>query len=195
MITHFAKKISHFFIKKNVISQKDFDIYVYSFELLISTLINFVMIISIAIFSRKVTETIFYIVAFIPLRIFAGGYHADTHERCLLILLISYLVFLILISCVSIYLSIIISLVSLGLANIIIYIYAPVEDPNNPMNEKQKRKSKIKSRVVISLISLTALFIILIDTNLGLSLSLGCFSVGLAIVASKVKFHIRVNTT
>lgn len=195
MIAHFAKKISHFFIKKEVIRQDDYEVYSYSLELLISTLINFVMIISIAIISRKVPETIFYIAAFIPLRISAGGYHANTHARCLLILLISYIVFLIVISCVSINLSIIISLVSLGLAILIIYIYAPVEDINNPMNKEQKRKQIIKSRVTISFISTIALLLLLFDSYLSLSLSLGCISVALAIVASKVKFHIRVNTT
>ena len=195
MITRLAKKISHYFIEKEVINEQDYEIYVYSFELLISTLVNMVLIIVIALLSKKLTETVFYLLAFLPLRVIAGGYHADTHLRCILILFISYLIFLFALTFISLKLSVIISIASLIISTLIILIFAPVEDQNNPLSKEQKIKLKLKSRVTVFLMVVFTFCILIIDRYWALSLSLGCLSVGLAIIASKIKTHYTVNTT
>ena len=52
MITYAASKISSFFIHKKIILEKDKEVYDYCFEVLIAFLLNFIIIISLALITR-----------------------------------------------------------------------------------------------------------------------------------------------
>lgn len=87
MITLMSKRLSSFFATNSIIKQEDAEVYEYSLEILFSTILNFVAVIIIAILTRKSLLTLLYLLGFIPLRLIAGGYHADTHFRCFGVLL------------------------------------------------------------------------------------------------------------
>ena len=148
MIARVAEKISYFFIQKKIISDSDAEIYSYSFEMLLATLLNLFAIILIAVILNKIPETLIYLSAFLPLRIIAGGYHADTHFRCILILIITYLLVLFLVEITPDKFIFQAVLVSAVISVITIFLLAPVEDINNPMTKEQKINLKIKSRIV-----------------------------------------------
>lgn len=194
MIAQFAKKISFFFIQKKIISDCDVEIYSYSFEMLLATLINLAAVITIAIIFNKIPETLIYLAAFLPLRIIAGGYHADTHFRCILILIITYLLVLFLLSTIPDNFRVFIEFISIVISLITIFLLAPVETINNPMTKEQKVKLKYKSRIVIIFYFITITVLIFINSYVALILAFGTLSVGLALVASKIKVILKVNT-
>ena len=96
LIARMSRSISSFFIVHGVISKDEREVYNYSFEILLATVLNFLVVVILAIVSRTIPQTVFYLLGFLPLRQIAGGYHAKTHFRCLLILIFSYIVFLVL---------------------------------------------------------------------------------------------------
>lgn len=63
------------------------EVYQYGFEIIFSTLIGFFITIAIGAVFRMFLVSLVYYFAFVALRQFTGGYHANTYLKCNLILL------------------------------------------------------------------------------------------------------------
>lgn len=85
MITFLSKCISHFLCKNNVITEEDFSIYQYGFEIIFSTILGFLITIGIGFLLRMEILSILYYIIFVTLRQLTGGYHADSYFKCNLI--------------------------------------------------------------------------------------------------------------
>lgn len=77
-----ACKITQRLCEKGIISESDFDLYEYGFNMRITVLLNLISTIVIGVIAGKVFESIAFLVFYIPLRSYAGGYHASTPRRC-----------------------------------------------------------------------------------------------------------------
>jgi accessory gene regulator B len=95
MITQFSKKLASFFVSKKIIECDDKEVYEYSFEIFLATILNGLFIAITAIVTKTILVTLFYLVGFLTLRGVAGGYHAKNHFRCFFILVFTYGLFLI----------------------------------------------------------------------------------------------------
>lgn len=83
MIERLAVTLSESWGKAGVVKQSDVSLYRYGLELLLSTLANVFIIIAISIISGHTWAFVPYLLSFIPIRSFAGGYHAKTHWLCI----------------------------------------------------------------------------------------------------------------
>lgn len=97
-------------------------------------------------------------------RIFSGGFHLSTHLGCI-ICSISFLCGTVFLSKYLVisnyYLKIIIYLIIWLINMVIIKLYAPADTENVPIiDKKQRRKQQIESYIVMSLIILSAIFLI-----------------------------------
>lgn len=72
-------------IKKNIISYSEKDTYYYGMFVMLFNLLILVTIIFIGSMFGKVKETILFLLFFIPLRLYLGGYHCKTPLRCFLL--------------------------------------------------------------------------------------------------------------
>ncbi len=85
MLNKVSVQLSKFLLQKIKEDKQEQDVYTYGFELIISTIIFFVSIIVIsAILSSPISGLVF-LITFVPLRLFTGGYHADTYSRCFIL--------------------------------------------------------------------------------------------------------------
>lgn len=132
MITHLAKSLSSYFLSHSFISEKEYHIYTYCFEIILSGIIAWGSIISIAIVTQNTYITILYIFSFFMFRHLAGGYHAKTHLNCYLISLTSYLLFLVISNLVPIEYYLTISYSFMFIASLILFFLAPIDHKNNP---------------------------------------------------------------
>ena len=87
-----ATKFVLWMSNRNFVNIEEAEIYVYGFELLISSFISILETLLIGASINKIMFSIGYLAGFIPIRIFAGGYHAKTHNRCYLMFLIIFLI-------------------------------------------------------------------------------------------------------
>ena len=62
---YLAKKITLFYIKKGKIEEDDREVYEYSFEMLISTIINFLIMIVGALITKRYWETALFTFSFL----------------------------------------------------------------------------------------------------------------------------------
>ena len=75
MIGKLSLKTAVFFSDNNIISSEDIEAYAYGLEILISTVINFMAAIFIAVLTGEFLAFTVCLAAFITLRLHAGGYH------------------------------------------------------------------------------------------------------------------------
>lgn len=138
-------------INRNIIKEEDKEIYSYGFNQILFMILNFITILTVGILFNMLFETIIFMITYIPIRIYAGGYHARTQTKCYifsLFMLISalYIIKLQLIS--NILTIILLSIISF----IIILSLAPVEDRNKTLDQKEikvYKKRTIKNLTII----------------------------------------------
>lgn len=189
MLARFSKMLSSFFISREIIKEDERDIYDYSFEIMFSTIINFLVVFVISLITHTILYTCFYIVSFMIVRGTAGGYHAKNHLTCLMILVLCYGSFLILLKILpSFWMTIVLSLF-VSVSCVLVFIFSPVEDHNKPLNQQEKIKFKKKSRIVILLLSFFSIVLSLLlpDVRFVFSISSGMVTVAISLVAGKVK--------
>jgi len=149
MLPMLSERLSSFFVRSQIIQKEDKEVYSYSVEVLLATVLNFAVLYLIAFFTSRVWETTMFIAGFIPLRSLAGGYHAKTHLRCLAVLLLAYGGFLGLSYLASPEQYIFFNLSCTAGSMICVWLLSPVEDKNKPLNQHEKKFFKRRSRVAI----------------------------------------------
>ena len=146
IITKFCQIIVNFFIRKNIFSEEQREIYQYGFELWVSSAIGILMVLAIGIISGKFWESVVFYIVFCSIRLFSGGFHAPTYLLCKITLaavLILVLVLDWLLGGIADYYWSILYLYSL----IIVCRFAPVENHNKKLTKHEKVRSKIISIV------------------------------------------------
>ncbi len=141
MINRFSRIILDYLLQSKVIedSEDEKEYYQYGIEITVSSILNVVLILLIGVIFRSVIESIFFLVLFIPIRQFAGGFHADTYFKCNMFFGILYTMVLWLTnmtySFLTTYFVILVSLVCVAL----IFYMCPIEHINKPI-PKERRK-------------------------------------------------------
>lgn len=72
------------------------EIYVYGFELIISSIIETGALLLVGFLIGKFVETILFLVSFSSIRFFSGGYHANSYFKCFAVTLVNYFLVLLL---------------------------------------------------------------------------------------------------
>ena len=137
MVHRLSKMIANFLLHKNVISEMEIDIYIYGYETIILGIIDFFIVLIVGlIFNQFITMLIFFTM-FISVRLYTGGYHANTVLKCKAVF-ISICISLVFLSEFKFpyYLHILIMLLYL----ITSFFLAPIENHNKPLTSEEQTK-------------------------------------------------------
>jgi accessory gene regulator B len=187
MIHEQASKLTAMMVSRNIITDELREVYTYGLELIVSALINILLIAIISIFLQRYYDWLLFLCAFIPLRMFAGGYHANSHFKCIIVGSIGFLLFLA-ISRLQINWTIII-LVTAVLSLLAILLFSPTEAHNKKLKENQRKKNRFVSIFIGLLNLLIAATVIFIH---GLSDILNIYFLGVfAAVFSMLAINIK----
>lgn len=80
-----SRKCSEFLLKNKAIPEDEFEIYVYGFDFLFTTTLSAISILILASPFKSFLNGVIFILTFFIMRMFAGGYHAETHWGCFLV--------------------------------------------------------------------------------------------------------------
>lgn len=161
MISDLSVKVTGVLLNNRIIEKQDEEVYQYGLELLISTIINFTLVFFIGIIYGRFLQTVLFLLEYCFIRRYAGGYHANTHGKCIGTFSILYFLMLFLTKMFHIdRINVFLFLASM-ISNIIVFILSPVEDKNKPLEEQEiKRNSSIsKKLIIISCIFNTILYL------------------------------------
>lgn len=145
-----ALKLSNYFLDQSIISQENYDIYVYGGELLISFIISTVLILFFGLLFNRLVQTVLFLTIFIFMRRYTGGYHAPSHFKCKLTTIATHLLVLWLSEWTTV--GLINYIIILVFGSTVILLIGPIENPNKPLSVLQKTQNKRISLVLFILI-------------------------------------------
>lgn len=188
MFERLSEKLTGKLIRAGIISETDTDVYVYGFFQLAMMLLNIVTTLFLGILFQLLIPCILLNLSYIPLRINAGGHHADSPMKCYINSTIMIAALLAVIKWLTIHPAV--YAVLLVLSGVVIWILAPVEAENNPWEDTEKLIYRRKSRVILG-IEIIAFVITLIFTKKWVSetIALGVFTECLMLLVGAVKNH------
>ena len=149
MLYKLSARLADRLFNHGVIAEEDKDIYVYGFQLLISFLFSTSLVLLIGAVLGKIAETLAFLIVYILLRSFSGGYHANSYAVCTIVTVSVYLIVILMSSLVNVNLIAYLSLFILGI--ILLALMAPVRHPNKKISSKDTIKYKIISLGLFSI--------------------------------------------
>lgn len=132
------------------------NIYSYGLQIILNTFISFCAIIGLGIILREPIHALFYLLAYCSIRLWAGGYHAPSNTKCILMFIGLFIgcvisADIIAISKKTIYILLLIE-------NFILLLLSPVETMENPLPVDAARSMKLKA--VLSGLIISSMIII-----------------------------------
>lgn len=152
MIKKSALLVSGAIAKRGIISAEDIEVYAYGFELLISTAVNIAVVILISLVFWVPLAWVFFLLPFIPLRLTAGGYHANTHLACCVVFAVAYAALLFPAVCLPEFMTPGLLTGISGATFLLVLLLSPVPASSKPLDEASKSANRKKSLVIAALL-------------------------------------------
>lgn len=128
-----AKQLAVRLEENQIIKSDDRELYVYGLNQGLSILLNIVTTLGIGLLFGCTPQLVVFMVAYIPLRSYAGGYHARTPLRCYVISIIMLIVVSMCLKCIELNHWYYWTLVVVSFFFII--FLSPIADKNKPLDE------------------------------------------------------------
>ena len=180
MIKFCADRIISFLIKNNAINGEDsheISIYHYGVEITLGSIINIFLIVLLGILTNTISDSVIFLLVFIPLRLCTGGFHAETYIMCNIVLGITYLcvMFVVYFFSINVWGKVIILLLSFA----VVYAFAPRASKHKKMTFEKRSRFKIVCRIVWIVVGVITLCfpIHLYKLQMNIILTMGAISV------------------
>lgn len=189
MISHISEQILKYLLRSNVIndSNDEKEYYRYGIEITVSSLLNVILIIFIGILFQSVIESIVFLIFFMLIRQFTGGFHADTYFKCNFSFCISFISVLAMYHFteekITVWLSILISILCVA----IILLKCPIENINKPIPEHKRKFHKCLAVILGTGYGITGTILIALSNKYGVLIVYTLVLVTLLIIAAIIK--------
>lgn len=174
-------------VAQGIIREEDVPIYRYGLEAMYSSLLELLSILALAALIGNFWQTVLFFAAFIPLRLYAGGYHASTRLRCFLTSLVVYAAFTIMLEIVPVAWFVPLAFIGGAVSFLIVWLFAPVIHQNHRSGLKhQARFRRISIRIcVVEVSAIIVGQILWSESALFFAALLGLLAEALSILAVK----------
>lgn len=143
MFHNLAVDIAFLLIKNKIVDIKQRDVYVYGLEVILLNGSLLIVFLITSLLCREMINFWAYLIFFLPLRVFSGGYHAKSSESCFVLSTIMY--------GLSIAITFFFPLLYqnwkwtfAGIISIIVILaLSPMVNENNPLTQSQRKRNRI----------------------------------------------------
>lgn len=164
MVRLFLDKIGKIITKNMILTDEDYEVYIYVFEYIFQNIIFWTCAITIGVVCRKVKEMLVFLLVFIPLRKTSGGVHAGTVDVCLLFSVLIYFINIYIPELWNISFTVG-KILEITLATMIV-ILSPVDCANLKIDQERKKKKKIFTGILsIFYTSISTIFYFYTETK------------------------------
>lgn len=186
IISYVAELVSDYFVKNKIVLAEDKNIYKYGTEIAVSSAFGILAIILVSAILGRFQDGVLYLLCFIPIRVYAGGFHMSTYFKCNAAF-ISSSAFILYISNkfpkkFEFYISIILIIISL----ITVIILSPIENKNKSVSLKEQKKYKKLSIIISILWTAIALLSFIFYINILPLISLTIFTIAILMIVEKI---------
>lgn len=180
MLEKTSMALTDFFCRKGAIDASKKPIFIYGFQLALSTLCSLVSISILSVCLGKPLSALLFFLVFFCMRLFSGGYHASSYRRCFLLTNGVYLAIVLFAGLFARTSSFLFHIALQVAAGILIFVLAPIRHPNHPLSEAVYQKNKKTARWMVILFELLLPLLYYLTGNLYL---MSLFSASLMAVA------------
>lgn len=171
-------RITQTLVNYGCISKEDTELYSYGFRQLFMMLLNISITLMIGIVLDELLQSIVFSLGYIPIRSFAGGYHAKTPQMCTIFSSFMILTVLLLMKFVTLtnIAILLLWIVSVG----VIVALSPVQDNHKPLDNVEKIAYRRKTILLLILDSVGIIVSMVLSfgsISYSLVLSLCCLSI------------------
>ena len=132
-------------------------------------------------------ESVIFLLVFISVRTFTGGYHADSYFRCNLLMCTSFIIVFSLANILCKTINLLYVLLAFSFVLSVIIIFCPVENVNKPIPAEKRMGLKVKGIIMSTLFLLTTVIELKNDLLISSTIMLTLLCIALLIIAAKIK--------
>lgn len=185
MFEQISYRIAHSLFQKGIVLEEESEVIAYGLNYIFQTLSYMTIFLVIGIIAGNFLGAVGIILSFFLIRATCGGYHSPSEWQCLLLSILMYLTN---IGILFLYHGTYIYHLFFWMSATIILILGPVEHPNKPFYEGQKKELTRKSRAVVALLALLYCLYFMLDLTVLKGLILGSFSASTSLlIAHKIE--------
>ncbi len=135
-------------IENNTIKEEDKEIYAYGLKQAIITFFNIVLAIIIGFIFKLPLQSLLFLLLYVPIRSYAGGYHARTQKLCYFLSILMTVVVLYLYDAVP--WTNLTVIITAAVSALVIFILAPIGDKNKPLDQLETKVYRKKTLIILS---------------------------------------------
>ena len=143
MFKNLAEDITFLLIKNKIVDIEERDIYLYGIEVILLNGGLLLMFLITSLLFGNMINFWAYLIFFLPLRIFSGGYHAKTSECCFVMSTVMYGISVAITKFLPLLYLNFYCWIAGAVSMLIILLFAPLINANNPLNKVQKKRNRI----------------------------------------------------
>lgn len=174
-------KIVNYMVAAGAVAPEDAEVQAYAIESLFEMVLTHGLILVLAAVFHVLPQTAVFYVLFLPLRSYAGGYHAATPVRCLVLSVAVWAAIMAFGRLLPLWAPLPVLLVSVGL----ILWLAPIEHHNHPLSVREFARAKRFARILVALDAVCVLLLLFFAPRLALTGALALLSTALSLVAAR----------
>lgn len=186
MITKIANKLTIFLVNREIISREDIPIYIYGYEALIASMVNFILIVILGVIFHQGWQSIVFFVVFALTRVHSGGYHAQSYLKCNLVLALVFIITITLIEAIIFskrdYTIVVFVLFYLS----VILKFAPVPDSKKQISKAEEVKFREKILLLSAIWTILILILSFVCFRIALTMAITLFVVAVLIVIQQL---------
>lgn len=149
MLQLISRRMTGALLNRQIIEENDTELYQYGFELLFSTAFCVLAILGYSLIFSDILGGVFFLLFFMPLRCYAGGFHAPTYGLCFLCSSVCFFIVMALaVATPSDYYAPL-SVIILFFSDVYIFFSVPAENKYRKLSEKKKIKYRKNARVIL----------------------------------------------
>ena len=186
LLARLAVKIVNNLVHSGVIKEEDAEIYIYGINQILTSVLNVSSALIIGLIFGVFPEIAVFMAAYIPLRSFAGGYHAKTPLSCYVFSVIMLIV--VSIGLKYLHLADWVYYAVLVAATLVVLVLSPVEDRNKPLAEIEQKVYKRRTILIAAVeLTLAMLLKLLMLDDLFIATAYSFVVLSLMLIAGKAK--------
>lgn len=165
---YIARRMTAFLVRRGIIAEdrRTMEIYEYGLELISGDLINFAVVLLLSALLQNIGTGVLYLLCFVSVRLFSGGFHAKTHFRCGLAMAVFYLLFSVIYQGLSAAGTEVLS-AGTALAYIPVAVCIPVVNRNRPLNDAERRTNRKRAIILYVLWTMLAVLLVFFGMEAG----------------------------
>lgn len=168
MIQKIVDRIVDRQVENRTIVQEDINIYKYGYFLLFEVLINLIISLMIGVVFHDIKTVVLFLVLYIPLRTYSGGWHADRLWKCTFISnLILVIAEVISNYCIE-YVPVIYCVPLMIIFGIYILVVSPVDTESKPLENDERKSYNKKVKIISFLHSIVLILFIFFQNRKGI---------------------------